>query len=65
MAKTKLRASKKGNKVSIVLDVKQYEKLLDDLDELDSIRAYDAAKKSGETAIPFERAMQQIEHPGK
>jgi hypothetical protein len=62
MAKTKLRASKKGNKISIVLDVKEYEKLLD---ELDSIRAYDAAKKSGEAPIPFEQAMHQIERPGK
>jgi len=62
MAKTKLRASNKGNKISLVLDVKEYEKLLD---ELDSIRAYDAAKKSGEAPIPFEQAMQQIERPGK
>jgi hypothetical protein len=65
MAKTRLRASRKGEKISIVLDVKEYEKLLEDLEELDSIRAYDAAKKSGEIAIPFDRAMQEIERPRK
>jgi hypothetical protein len=53
MTRTKLRATKKGRKISIVLDVKEYEKLLDDLEELDSIRAYDAAKQSGETRVPF------------
>jgi hypothetical protein len=53
MAKTRLRVDKKAEKVSIVLDVKEYEKLLEDLEELDSIRAYDAAKNSGETAIPL------------
>lgn len=61
MTKTKFRATKKGKKISIVLDVKEYEKLLEDLDELDAIRAYDVAKKSGETPIPFEQAMQEIE----
>lgn len=65
MAKTKLRTRKKGEQISIVLDVKEYEKLLEDLEELDSIRAYDAAKTSGETAIPFERAMQDIERSRK
>ena len=37
--KTKLRANKKGGKVKIELTVREYEKLLDDLDELDAIRA--------------------------
>lgn len=65
MAKSKLRGSKKGDKINIVLNVKQYEELLDDLDELDSIRAYDAAKKSGEKPIPFDEAMREIESPSK
>jgi hypothetical protein len=48
MAKTRFRMNKKGEKVSIELTVKEYEKLVDDLDELDAIRAYDEAKGSGE-----------------
>jgi hypothetical protein len=32
-----------------------------DLEELESIRAYDAAKASGDEAIPFEQALQEIE----
>jgi hypothetical protein len=56
MSRTKLRGTKKGGKVSLVWNVQDYEKLLDDLDELEAIRAYDAAKKSGETPVPFEKA---------
>lgn len=65
MPKTKLRAVKKGQKVNIVLNVKDYEKLLDDLDELDSIRAYDAAKESGEIPVPFDQAMREVERARK
>ena len=65
MAKTRFNAAKKGRKVSIVLEVKEYEKLIEDLEELDSIRAYDEAKASGEKPISFERALQEIEHSRK
>ena len=65
MAKRKFHTAKTGEKISITLDVKQYEKLLEDLEELDSIRAYDAAKKSGEIPVPFEQAMREIERSPK
>jgi len=51
--RNKLRDNNKGQKVSIELTVKEYERLLEDLDELEAIRAYDAAKSSGETASDF------------
>ncbi len=54
-----------GEKINITLDVKEYEKLLEDLEELDAIRAYDAAKKSGEIPFPFEHAMREIERSPK
>ncbi len=50
-----------GKRVSVVLDIEEYKKLLDDLDELDAIRAFDRAKASGEKAIPLERAVADIE----
>lgn len=53
MTKAKFRANKKNGKISIELTVKEYEKLLDDLDELDAIRTYDEAKSSGEQPILF------------
>jgi PHD/YefM family antitoxin component YafN of YafNO toxin-antitoxin module len=52
---------KNGNRVSVVLDVEEYQKLLQDLEELDSIRAYDRAKASGDQVIPFEQVVTEIE----
>lgn len=60
MPNIKARARKKKNKITIVLDVKEYELLLDDLDELDAIRAFDEAKASGSKAIPFDQAVEEI-----
>ena len=51
-----------GNRVAVVLDMEDYRKLLEDLDILESIRAYDAAKASGDRPIPFEDAIAEIEH---
>lgn len=50
-----------GNRVGVLLDIADYYKLLEELEELDSIRAYDAAKASGDEAIPFEEAIAEIE----
>ncbi len=50
-----------GNPIGVVLDIADYRKLLEELEELESIRAYDAAKASGDAAIPFEQAVAEIE----
>lgn len=62
MSATKFLKDKKGQKVSVVLGIKEYEKLMDDLEELEAIRAYDAARASGETPIPYEQVLAKIEH---
>ena len=50
-----------GKRTAILLDVEDYNKLLEELEELESIRAFDAAKSSGDEAIPFEQAVAEIE----
>ena len=50
-----------GNRVGILLDITEYREMLEQLEELESIRAYDLAKASGDEAIPFEQAIQDIE----
>jgi PHD/YefM family antitoxin component YafN of YafNO toxin-antitoxin module len=52
---------KDGNRTAVLLEIEQYNTLMEELEELDSIRAYDAAKASGEEAIPLEQALQEIE----
>ncbi len=51
----------KGNRIGVLLDIEDYNRLLAELEELESIRAYDAAKASGDEAIPFEQAIAEIE----
>jgi hypothetical protein len=50
-----------GNRVGVLLDISYHRKILEELEELDSIRAYDSAKASGDEAIPFEEAVKEIE----
>jgi len=35
----------KGNKISVILPLDEYEKILEELEELEDIRLYDEAKK--------------------
>ena len=57
--------NKDGQRVSVVIDIKEYDKLLEDLEELEAIRAFDRAKASGEKGIPFDHAMSEIERRQK
>ncbi|MFL6236097.1 MAG: hypothetical protein ACJ76N_23395 [Thermoanaerobaculia bacterium] len=46
-----------GRKLGVVLDIAEYKEILEDLEELASIRAYDTAKASNDEAVPFEQAL--------
>ena len=50
-----------GNRVAVIVDIKQYEKLREAEEELDMIRAYDRAKEFGDEKIPFDQAVREIE----
>ena len=50
-----------GTRVSVLLDIDDYRRILEELEELESIRAYDAAKASNDEVIPFEQAVREIE----
>ena len=43
-----------GQRVGVLLAIEDYRQLLADLEELEAIRAYDAAKASGDEAVPLE-----------
>ena len=62
---TKYVTDRRGQRVGVVLSIEDYKKILVDIEELESIRAYDAAKASGDEAIPFQKAMQEIERSRK
>jgi hypothetical protein len=59
MTATTFITDEKGRKISAVLPMKQYQQLLEELEELDDIRAYDKAKAKKETPIPLRDAIRQ------
>jgi hypothetical protein len=56
---------RQGRRIGVVLPLAEYEKLLADLEKLDSIRAYDEALASGDEVIPFQQAIKEIEFSRK
>ena len=50
-----------GKRTAVLLEIERYEKLLEIQEELEEIHAFDAAKTSGDEAIPFPQAIAEIE----
>jgi len=51
----------KGIKTGVILPIDDYKTILKELEELETIRAYDTAISSGDEAIPFDQAIREIE----
>jgi hypothetical protein len=52
------------NKKSVILSWEEWERILEELEELDDIRAYDAAMSGPQDAVPFEQAAREIQQEG-
>jgi hypothetical protein len=50
-----------GNKVSVMLSVKEFDAILEELEALDDIRLYDEVKMLNEPSVPLDDAFKQIE----
>ena len=53
-AKEKYVTDGQGNRVAVLVEVEEYRRLLDAVEELESIRAYATAVAVREDAIPFD-----------
>ena len=62
---TQFFTNEKGEKIAVVISIEEYEKLLEELEELDDIRAFDEAEASGEIPLPFDQAMAEIKRSRK
>ena len=53
-----------GERVGVLLGIEEYERLMEELEELADIQAYDEAKaeieREGDEAIPLDQAMREI-----
>ena len=61
---TRYIVDENGKRVSVILPVEEYERLMEELEELEDIRLYDEAKaeieREGSEVIPLEQAMREI-----
>lgn len=59
--KTRFVTDDYGKKVAVILPIKAYKKMIDDLEELEDIKLYDAAKKEKQEFIDADQAFKEIE----
>lgn len=52
---------KAGKKISVVLPIKDFNAIMEELEELEDIKLYDNAKKSNKPSIPINDAFKMIE----
>jgi hypothetical protein len=45
--KTQFVMDSQGKKIGVLLSIKEYKKIINELEELDGIRSFDLAKKNG------------------
>lgn len=50
-----------GKKISVVLTIKEFKELMEELEEMDDIKLYDEAQKPIEPSVPIDDAFKGIE----
>jgi hypothetical protein len=61
VSKERFVVDENGKRIGVLLDIEDYHRLLEALEELEAIRAYDAAKASDDEVLPLEQALTEIE----
>jgi len=55
----------KGKKVGVILPIREYEKMIEQIEELEDIKAYDEAVRFEEEEISVQEAFQKLESKKK
>lgn len=63
--KTQFVTDKKGKKVAVLVPLKEYEKMLEELDELACIKMYDKVREESPEYLPIDKAFKEIEKKRK
>ena len=50
-----------GQRIAVLMPIDQYNKMLEQLEEIDDIKAYDTTKANNDEIIPFDQAVNEIE----
>jgi hypothetical protein len=59
--KTQFITDKNGEKIGVILPIKKYQQILEELEMLEDQRLYDEVKSLNEPAIPFEKAIKKLD----
>ncbi|MFO7899614.1 MAG: hypothetical protein R6V58_11225 [Planctomycetota bacterium] len=49
------------NRKAVLVSVEEWDRILEELEELDDIRAYDEAKSGPQDAVPLDEAVREVE----
>ena len=49
------------NRTAVLIPLTEWERILEELEELDDLRAYDEAKAGPQDAVPLDRAVREME----
>ena len=52
---------KEGNKISVVLPIREFELILEELEDIEDVQLYDSAQASNEESILLDEAFKLIE----
>lgn len=63
--KTQFITDNKGTKVGVILPIKEYNKIMEELDDIEDVKLYDQATKRKSNSIPAEDAFAAIERKRK
>jgi hypothetical protein len=63
--KTQFVTDKKGKKIAVLIPLKEYERMLEELDELECIRVYDKVMESQPEYVPASKVFSAIEKKRK
>ncbi len=59
--KTQYVTDDHGKKLAVILPISEYNKMVDDLEELEDIKLYDKAKKGKQEFVDADQAFKEIE----
>ena len=63
--RTQFVTDDQGKKLAVILPIKDYNQMVDDLEELEDIKLYDKAKQGKQEFIDAEQAFKEIEESRK
>ena len=63
--RTQFVTDNNGNKLAVILPLKEYNKMLEELEDLEDIRLYDEAKRGKQEFVDAEQAFKEIEDSRK